>query len=91
MNIKPVENKLFRICTEDKQRGLIEVAVGKSFQGYTIIKADGYWNNVFEHSLIIEIVTPFAYRVHEVARAIKELNQQQAVLVQELEIGETFI
>jgi hypothetical protein len=91
MNIQTKMPRVFRICTEDKQRGDIEMIVSKSFQGYTILQADGYWNNVFEHSLIIEIVTPHYYQVKEVAEKIKVLNNQDAVLIQALELEEIYV
>jgi len=80
---------LYRICTENKDYNSIRDLVSERFEGFTIIKAIGFWNRQKEHSLIIEIVTPSGMgdgatrdKVEHLAYAIRKLNDQDAILVQ---------
>jgi hypothetical protein len=82
---------LYRIITEDKGipklRLEIEQAVSKYFDGFTVIdSAIGFWRGDRENSVIFEISnedsTDVSKRIHKVASLIKEINKQEAVLVQ---------
>ena len=78
---------LYRIFTEDikENREAIEKAVCKQFEGYTIIKSEGFWRLQKEKSLIIEIVTEDSdARISKIAKDIKAVNSQEAVLVQKI-------
>lgn len=77
---------LYRIFTENKNLETIEKIVSKHFQGFTIIKADGYWKLIKEGSLIIEVTDPNTDKnvINKLAQEIKEANTQEAVLVQEI-------
>ena len=74
---------LYRILTEDINRRQIEDIVARRFDSFTIYAACGYWNGTKESSLVIEIDTSGAkVRVRLVAEQIKQLNGQDAVLIQ---------
>jgi len=78
--------KLFRIYTEDKNRALVEGIMADQFDNFTVIEAAGYYNGTKEKSLILEVISedPLArYTVNYVARAIRDANQQECVLVTE--------
>ncbi len=77
--------EVFRIYTEDLNRAGIEALVSQRFPGFTIIPANGYWEGHHEESLVIEVIAPGNERsvkvVHELAESIRELNNQDSVLV----------
>jgi len=75
---------LYRLFTEDVNRGDIEELTANEFPGFTVYKATGYWQGEAEQSLIIEIVadTDQLERVKALAETIKVNNHQQAVLVE---------
>jgi len=83
---------LYRLITEDKNRQNIIDIIKRHFDGFTLISATGCWQGTVEHSLIIEIcydvqsyqIEP---KINVVAREIKELNNQQSVLIQKIEVG----
>lgn len=78
---------LARILTENKDYQDVLSIVNQFMPSYTIIKADGVWHAVPEHSLIIEIDMDVMSKqdIESVAHKIKKLNKQQAVLVQYLQ------
>lgn len=82
---------LYRILTEDKNReGIVDI-IKIRFAGFTLIPAIGYWQGIKENSLIIEIEieTLLKYHensIHEIARQIKVLNNQQVVMVQRIDV-----
>ena len=83
---------LYRIFTEDLNQGKIEKIVTDHYPGFTIYKAEGFWRAQKENSLIIEIVTESNdAKVNAIAKAIKEENDQQAVLVQKIENNQWFV
>jgi len=85
---------LYRIITEDKNRDGIVDIVKEYFDGFTLIPAIGYWQGIKENSLIIEIDVkhPLSkYRIKVIAKRIKELNEQQAVIVQQINVKSELI
>ena len=75
----------YRILTEDVNReGLLRI-LGQRFQSYAVLTADGGWLGKPERSICIEIDGTEAERsaVQDMAREIKKLNRQDAVLVTE--------
>jgi len=84
---------LYRLLTEDVNREGISREVGKYYPGYSLIPSQGYWEGAPESSLIIEISIPHedGGRVRALAQRIRELNQQQAVLIQQFEIDQSLI
>lgn len=83
--------KLFRICTEAKQLEQLRTLVGCYFDGFTQLRGVGMWKGQGEPTVIFEIYTLEGDRVYELARAIKILNLQETVLVQELDCRGDFV
>ena len=88
---------LYRIFTENvpANRSEVERTVSKYFGGYTVFDSVGYWNGRKENSLCIEVVTDIEPAnikklVKKLAEDIRVVNNQEAVLVQKLEV-ETFL
>lgn len=77
---------LTRIFTELKNYEQVKELTAKYFESATFIKAEGIWQGESELSLIIEIdsLRSLAY-IQELCQDIKELNLQNAVLVQRIE------
>lgn len=74
---------LYRIITEDINRGEIVEIVKQYFDSFTLIPAFGYWQGILEGSLIIEIGGPIlGGEVFDLADRIKQFNKQDIVLVQ---------
>jgi len=80
------QSATFRIYTEDINRDKIQKLLSKYFKGFTLFEAQGFWRLQKENSLVIEILgeTDILERVNQVAKEIKETNNQEAVLVQKL-------
>jgi len=80
---------IYRIYTEDVNTEETIKTVSRYFDCYTLFRAVGFWLGEKENSLCFEIVgnTPseiqgnFMDKATAVAREIKTLNKQQAVLV----------
>ena len=74
---------LFRIYTENKNREWLEEFVSRTFKGFTIIEATGYWKGERERSLLIEIAALPHYKpvVEALASTIAYQNKQEACLV----------
>lgn len=76
---------LYRIFTENKNQEEIEKLCSKYFEGYTVIKADGFWRLQKENSLIIEIVAEeIDAKISALAGDIKKNNNQETVLIQKI-------
>ena len=91
---------LYRIITENKVNSkdvIIHAMAAQGFEGYTMIKARGYWKGVAEKSVIVEVscsnedVSSVSLRVIAAARLIKEGLQQECVLVQEIPCSQEMI
>lgn len=79
--------KLYRICTENKNYPDILDYLDEHFpDGYTIINANGAWQAVREKSLVIEIVNSNDPHIAHLCYWLKKHNNQDAVLVQIIEI-----
>jgi hypothetical protein len=82
---------VWRIYTEasnEMQQANIQNAVERYYHAYSIIPIKGIWANQLEHSVIIEIILPTDLNsrhtisnITNIARIIKELNDQTEVLV----------
>ena len=85
--------KLYRICTENKNREQVEQAVGILFDGFTVYETTGYWQRKQEASLVIEILAEDEDRskVKSIATTIRDFNKQECVLVQVMEIEAKFV
>ena len=76
---------LYRIFTENKNLETIEKIVSKYYEGFTLVKGQGYWRLQKENSLIIEIVTDDTDKlISDLALEIKKANKQEAVLIQKI-------
>lgn len=73
--------KRYSIHTEDKSAKWIENLLSVGFDGYTIIKADGYWKGTREKSLEIIIYTGNTELIRAIAQQIKHHNKQEAVMI----------
>ncbi len=83
---------LYRIFTENKNHKAIEKIIAKYFEGFTLLKGNGFWRLQKENSLIIEIVTDDTDKlINDLAKEIKEANKQQAVLVQKINNNQWFV
>lgn len=73
---------LYRIYTENKNYDAVISAVKTAcFNGFTVIKAEGHFDDEKEHALIIDIVADDYQAVESVAYTIKKMNKQKEVLV----------
>jgi hypothetical protein len=76
---------LYRIYTADINRAATLAVVAKAYDSFTAIEALGYFKGTAEPSLVIELLTEDSWRdrskVTTLADAIRQLNNQQAVLV----------
>lgn len=77
---------LYRILTEDKNHEELEKLAAKHFPGFTLVRGQGFWRLQKEDTLIIEIVADdIDVKINTLALAIKQLNNQEAVLVQKIQ------
>ena len=75
---------LYRIITEDKNQCKVLDLVKWYLCGATIYHAKGLWKRQWENSLIIEMANVENAIVAQLVQEIKELNQQDVVMVQEI-------
>ncbi len=79
---------MFRIVTENVNRAGLEALLKERFSGFTIYEARGHYKGAErwydEASLVIEIAGAGRAQVESAACAIRELNQQEAVLIEEV-------
>lgn len=78
-------NTLYRIYTEDINRDSIIRLCSDTFESFTVLHGTGVWNGNHENSLVVEVIGHYSPTLQLdiclVARGIKELNNQQAILV----------
>jgi hypothetical protein len=86
-----MEDEMYRILTEDKNRPLIIVILGRYLNGYTITQACGVWMGEPEKSLAIDVVDVSEELVLRIAKEIKEENEQESVLVIHFPSKSTFV
>jgi len=83
---------MYRILTEDKnRRDIYNILNSLHIEGFTCIKGTGSWHGVRENCLAIDLVDVPIAEVLMVARAIKEWNKQESVLVLEIKSTSTFV
>jgi hypothetical protein len=84
--------KTYRIYTENKNLEGIKKILNRAFESYTLLEGVGIWKGTEEKSLIIEVLSRINKGYFEiVADDIKELNNQQAVLLTVSEIESNLI
>lgn len=76
---------IIRLYTEDTNRDRIHAICQEHLVGYTLIPCEGIWKGAKEQSLVIEVIdSPLNFprkACQKVARAIKRVNKQEAVLL----------
>ena len=74
---------LYRILTEDKNRGDILEFINRFFEGYTVLEGTGYWRGQAETCLIIEIITSYHHhdKIMAIAEWIQKHNNQDSVAI----------
>lgn len=87
---------LYRLFTENKNYEQIKTLVCDLFDGATFIKAEGVWQGVSEHSLIIEIELDenrpdTKPKIKTLCFQIKKLNSQDKILVQQIKTDSKLI
>ena len=75
--------KRYSIHTEDKDAKWIENLLSVGFDGFTIVRAGGFWKGQREESLEIIIYTDNTELIRAIAQQIKHHNKQEAVLIAE--------
>ncbi len=85
--------KVYRIYTEDVNRSGILGIVSNVFDGFTVFQTFGYWKGNRESSLVIEIVGDSSdkSKIRKIAKAIRLVNRQDSVLVQEVSASSNLI
>lgn len=74
---------LYRLWTEDTNRAGITLVCDLALDSYTLFTADGVWKGTHEKALCIEVETGCKPDLLlQLARTIKNMNGQDAVLVQ---------
>lgn len=75
------------MITQDINRDAVEELVASKFDAFTLIPSVGYWKGVRENSVIVELQTTREQLdgIRDLARSIKQLNKQEAVLIETYE------
>jgi hypothetical protein len=76
-----IEKVMYRLYTQDVNRDKITEIVAAHFKGFTIFPISGSYEGVQEDSILIEIETADYAKVLQVAGEIRELNNQDEVLI----------
>jgi hypothetical protein len=73
----------YDIHTRNKDQKWIQELLGIGFDGFTIVKGDGYWADSTEKSLVITIYTENRRLIRTMAECIKSHTGQDDILVTE--------
>ena len=77
-----MESVMYRILTERKNAEQVKAALGGFGLDYTVFDAEGSWNGQAENSMAIELDGVSWETITVVARLIKTINDQDAILIQ---------
>ena len=77
---------MYRIVTEDKNVEGIKAALAASDLDFMLFRGVGSWRGKEEQSLAVELDRISRETAEDVARRIKVMNNQEAVLLQEFPI-----
>ena len=92
LNRKGGKAMLYRLFAECKNEAELEKLITNYFEGFTLVKGEGFWRLQKENSLIIEIVTEDTEaKINGLAEDIKRLNNQESVLVQRINNKQWFV
>jgi hypothetical protein len=75
---------VYRIYTEDLNRGEVIRLTGKRFESFTLHPTTGYYRGRAEKSIVLEIVEAQRKEVSALANDIRRLNGQKSVLIMSL-------
>lgn len=81
----------YQICTELKNEAGIITILNQYFTGYSVVKGLGYWKGKPEASVTISVITEDVVAVQHAAEDIKQLNEQESVLVIATASTSTFV
>lgn len=78
---------LLRLYTENKNRSKLIKLFKARFEAFSVYSTMGYWNGVSERSLVFEIIgSKKVYKkLQALAKEIKVINSQEAVLLQAID------
>ena len=82
---------MLRILTENKNVEQVKTALVGLGLDYTVYYGEGAWQGQSENSLMIELDNIPRRLAEEAAILIKEMNCQQAVLLQEIPVMSQFL
>jgi hypothetical protein len=82
---------MFRIVTERKDVDSIKETLWAYALDFTLVLGEGSWRGQPEQSLIIELNDVSRDVAQRAAHAIKDLNRQENVLLQEIDIRSELI
>lgn len=77
---------MYRIVTEDKNVEGIKAVLVVLHLDFTLFRGLGYWKGKEERSVVVELDRVSQATAKIVARKIKTMNDQEAVLLQEFPI-----
>jgi hypothetical protein len=77
---------MYRILTEEKRVDLVKSVLIDLGLDFTLFSGHGSWHGQEEDSLAIELSNIPRHRAEYVARIIKSMNNQEAVLLQEIPV-----
>jgi hypothetical protein len=81
------QKTVYRILTENKNIDLVKATLGRLAIDYTLYFGEGGWKGCPESSIIIELVDTNKETAESIARSIKAINDQEAIMLQELPIA----
>jgi hypothetical protein len=82
---------MYRILTENKNADGVKKALAGLGLDYTVYYGEGAWRGQRENSLMIELDNVTKDLAENAAKLIKQLNSQEAVLLQEIPVVSQFI
>jgi sugar phosphate isomerase/epimerase len=82
---------MYRILTEEKNVDEVKAILKSLGLDFTLFRALGSWRGKEENSLAIELDNVSRHRAEHAAMSIKSMNDQDAVLLQEIPIVSKFM
>jgi hypothetical protein len=84
-------SSLYRILTEQKNLDQVERWLVAHGFDYTIFSGNGAWHGARENSMAIDLATATKEDAVFAALSIKEMNEQEAMIVQEIPVITMFL
>lgn len=82
---------MYRILTEDINRSAILGLLSEDKLSATVYPVTGLWHGKTENSIAIELASVPYQTVKGLARKIKKLNSQEAVLIQTIQTEDRLV